>query len=346
MDKENLEKYKKTIKKPSQKEFMAQVERLGLSNDKLVEMYTTMCIIRRFERMADQLYAAGKVHGTMHLSAGQEAVAVGLGRALNMDDYFLNHHRGHGHFVAKGADMNLMMAEFLGKEAGYCKGRGGSMHIADIEANNLGANGIVGGGISLAVGVGLALQMQRKNEIVCVVFGDGAANEGIFHESLNMAALWDLPVLFVCENNQYGMSMQVERAAAKLPIAQRAEGYGMRWHHIDGNDVLLVYETMQDVIEHVRSGKGPALVETETYRYFGHSKSDRNLYRTKDEIEEWKEIDPIDRFRIHLVDAKILTEEGAQQIDQDAQKQIDGAVAFAESSPEPDVETLTEFVYA
>lgn len=346
MDKENLEKYKKTIKKPSQKEFMAQVERLGLSNEKLVEMYTTMCIIRRFERMADQLYAAGKVHGTMHLSAGQEAVAVGLGRALNMDDYFLNHHRGHGHFVAKGADMNLMMAEFLGKEAGYCKGRGGSMHIADIEANNLGANGIVGGGISLAVGVGLALQMQRKNEIVCVVFGDGAANEGIFHESLNMAALWDLPVLFVCENNQYGMSMQVERAAAKLPIAQRAEGYGMRWHHIDGNDVLLVYETMQDVIEHVRSGKGPALVETETYRYFGHSKSDRNLYRTKDEIEEWKEIDPIDRFRIHLVDAKMLNEEGAQQIDQDAQKQIDGAVAFAESSPEPDVETLTEFVYA
>jgi pyruvate dehydrogenase E1 component alpha subunit len=188
--------------------------------------------------------------------------------------------------------------------------------------------------------------MQRKSEIVCVVFGDGAANEGIFHESLNMAALWELPVLFVCENNQYGMSMQVERATAKLPIAQRAEGYGMRWHHIDGNDVLQVYETMQDVIEHVRNGEGPALVETETYRYFGHSKSDRNLYRTKDEIDEWKEIDPIDRFKNLLVDAKILTEEGAQEIDQEAQKQIDEAVAFAESSPEPDVETLREFVYA
>jgi pyruvate dehydrogenase E1 component alpha subunit len=346
MDNEKLEEYKAKIKKPSRKEFLSQVERLGLSNDNLIEMYTTMCVIRRFERMADQLYAAGKVHGTMHLSAGQEAVAVGLGRALNLDDYFLNHHRGHGHFVAKNADMNLMMAEFLGKEAGYCKGRGGSMHIADIEANNLGANGIVGGGISLAVGVGLALQMQRKSEIVCVVFGDGAANEGIFHESLNMAALWELPVLFVCENNQYGMSMQVERATAKLPIAQRAEGYGMRWHHIDGNDVLQVYETMQDVIEHVRNGEGPALVETETYRYFGHSKSDRNLYRTKDEIDEWKEIDPIDRFKNLLVDAKILTEEGAQEIDQEAQKQIDEAVAFAESSPEPDVETLTEFVYA
>ena len=220
------------------------------------------------------------------------------------------------------------------------------MHIADIEANNLGANGIVGGGISLAVGVGLALQMQRKEEIVCVVFGDGAANEGIFHESLNMAALWDLPVLFVCENNQYGMSMQVDRATAKLPIAQRAEGYGMRWHHIDGNDLLLVYETMLGAIDHVRRGKGPALVETETYRYFGHSKSDRNLYRTKDEIDDWKNIDPIDRFRKKLVEADILSDEHADKIDEEAQKEVDAAVEYAENSPEPDVETLTEFVYA
>ena len=183
-------------------EFMDLVKELGLSDTQLIEMLETMIIIRRFERMADQLYAAGKVHGTMHLSAGQEAVAVGLGWALKADDYFLNHHRGHGHFIAKGADINKMMAEFLGKETGYCRGRGGSMHIADVEVNNLGANGIVGGGISLAVGVGLAIQMQKKPQIVVVVFGDGAANEGIFHESLNMAALWKLPVLFVCENNQ------------------------------------------------------------------------------------------------------------------------------------------------
>ena len=346
MEKVNIDNQNKRDKLPSKEEFLEQVKRLGLGNEDLIEMYTTMSVIRRFERMADQLYAAGKVHGTMHLSAGQEAVAVGLGRALNQDDYFLNHHRGHGHFVAKGADMNLMMAEFLGKEAGYCKGRGGSMHIADIEANNLGANGIVGGGISLAVGVGLALQMQRKTEIVCVVFGDGAANEGIFHESLNMAALWDLPVLFVCENNQYGMSMQVERAAAKLPIAQRAEGYGMRWHHVDGNDVLLVYETMRDVIDYIRNGNGPALVEAETYRYFGHSKSDRNLYRTKEEIDGWRDIDPIERFKKLLIETRKISEEQAQEIDQEAQNQINAAVAFAESSPEPDVETLTEYVYA
>lgn len=330
----------------SNEDFHSRVVRLGLSDEKAIEMYTMMCKIRRFERMADQLYAAGKVHGTMHLSAGQEAVAVGLGTALRPDDYFLNHHRGHGHFIAKGADLNRMMAEFLGKEGGYCRGRGGSMHIADIEANNLGANGIVGGGLSLAVGVGLALQMQQAEQIVVVVFGDGAANEGIFHESLNMAALWKLPVLFVCENNQYGMSMQVNRATAKLPIAQRADGYGMAWHYIDGNDLLLVYETMQDAIGHVRSGEGPVLVEAETYRYFGHSKSDRNLYRTKEEIDEWRKIDPIDRFLERLEGAGILTEEGVEKITLDAQEVVSEAVEFAESSPEPDVETLTEFVYA
>ena len=336
----------KKDKNNSNEDFHTQVERLGLSDERVIEMYTTMSKIRRFERMADQLYAAGKVHGTMHLSAGQEAVAVGLGRALQPDDYFLNHHRGHGHFIAKGADMNRMMAEFLDKEGGYCRGRGGSMHIADIEANNLGANGIVGGGLSLAVGVGLALQMQHAEQIVVVVFGDGAANEGIFHESLNMAALWKLPVLFVCENNQYGMSMQVYRATAKLPIAQRADGYGMAWHYIDGNDLLLVYETMQDAIGHVRSGEGPVLVEAETYRYFGHSKSDRNLYRTKEEIDEWRKIDPIDRFRERLEGAGVLTDESVEKIAFDAQKVVDEAVEFAESSPEPDVETLTEFVYA
>lgn len=346
MEKVKTGKKEKNGEVSKEKDFRIEIKNLGLSGENLIEMYATMCKIRRFERMADQLYAAGKVHGTMHLSAGQEAVAVGLGRALNPDDYFLNHHRGHGHFIAKNADLNKMMAEFLGKDTGYCRGRGGSMHIADVEANNLGANGIVGGGLSLAVGVGLALQMQHKEQIVCVVFGDGAANEGIFHESLNMAALWDLPVLFVCENNQYGMSMQVERATAKLPIAQRGEGYGIRWHHVDGNDLLLVYETMLDAVKHVRSGKGPVLVEAETYRYFGHSKSDRNLYRTKDEIDDWKEIDPIDRFRKKLVDADILSEEQVEKIDQEAQKVVDAAVEFAEKSPEPDLESLTEFVYA
>ena len=327
-------------------EFRTKIDRLDLEPEKLVEMYSTMCIIRHFERMADNLYAAGKVHGTMHLSAGQEAVAVGTAQAIRSDDYLLNHHRGHGHFIAQGADVKRMMAEFLGKDTGYCRGRGGSMHIADVEENNLGANGIVGGGISLAVGVGLAIQMQRKSEIVLCIFGDGAANEGIFHESLNMAALWDLPVLFLCENNQYGMSMPVNRATAKLPISDRAGVYGMPGYHIDGNDLLLVYETMRSAVAHVRRGDGPVLVEAVTYRYFGHSKSDRNLYRTAEEIENWKKNDPITRFRTELVAEGILSEQQIDTIDQDTQELIDEAVAYAESSPEPDVATLTEFVYA
>jgi pyruvate dehydrogenase E1 component alpha subunit len=333
-------------KKITQADFKVRQDALGLTDGQMVEMFATMSKIRHFERMADRLYAAGKVHGTMHLSAGQEAVAVGLGATLESDDYFLNHHRGHGHFIAKNADINRMMAEFMGKDTGYCRGRGGSMHIADIEANNLGANGIVGGGLSLAVGVGLALQMQRVEQIVVVVFGDGAANEGIFHESLNMAALWKLPVLFVCENNLYGMSMHVNRATAKLPIAQRAEGYGIPWHYIDGNDLLLVFETMRDAVDHIRQGEGPVFVETETYRYFGHSKSDRNLYRTKEEIDEWRELDPILRFRSGLIKTGLLTDERAEQLDQEALQEIEAAVEFAESSPEPDVSTVEEFVYA
>jgi pyruvate dehydrogenase E1 component alpha subunit len=339
----------RTVEKSNERtkvDFKTRQKELGLSDDQLVKMFAMMTKIRQFERMADRLYAAGKVHGTMHLSAGQEAVAVGLGATLSPDDYFLNHHRGHGHFIAKKADINRMMAEFMGKDTGYCHGRGGSMHIADVEANNLGANGIVGGGLSLAVGVGLALQMQRKEQIVVVVFGDGAANEGIFHESLNMAALWKLPVLFVCENNQYGMSMHVNRATAKLPIAQRAEGYGMPWHYIDGNDLLLVYETMKNSVDLVRKGEGPVLVEAETYRYFGHSKSDRNLYRTKEEIDEWRELDPILRVRKSLVENGIITDEEAEEIDKQSLKAIEAAVEFAENSPEPDVSTVEEFVYA
>ena len=332
--------------KVEKQNIQTQLERLNLNADQLIEMYATMCSIRRFEQMADRLYASGKVHGTMHLSAGQEAVAVGAARAMRPNDYLLNHHRGHGHFIAKGADVKRMMAEFLGKDTGYCRGRGGSMHIADVESNNLGANGIVGGGISLAVGVGLAVQMQRKPEIVLSIFGDGAVNEGIFHESLNMAALWDLPVLFLCENNQYAMSMPITRATAKLPIAEKAGAYGMPGYHFDGNDVLQVYEVISQAAEHVRQGDGPVLVEAVTYRYFGHSKSDRNLYRSEDEIDEWKKNDPIIRFRQNLIEGQILDVQQAEKIDLEAQELIDEAVAYAEASPEPEIDTLTEYVYA
>jgi pyruvate dehydrogenase E1 component alpha subunit len=324
----------------------SQARRLKLSNEQLIEFYRTMCTIRHFEYMADKLYAMGKVHGTMHLSAGQEAVAVGAGRAVRADDYLINHHRGHGHFITKGADINLMMAEFLGKDAGYCRGRGGSMHIADFSSNSLGANGIVGAGIPQAVGVGLALQMQKRDQICIAIFGDGAANEGVFHEAMNMVALWKLPVLYICENNKYGMSMDAEKVSAKLPLAQRADAYGMPWHCIDGNDVLKVYETIRAAADMVRGGQ-PVFVEALTYRYFGHSKSDRNLYRTKEEIEDYRENrDPIKRYRKRLVEARLLDDKQADQIDQEALQVIEAAAAFAEASPNPDVSTLTEYVYA
>ena len=334
--------------KAKSKETLAEkAARLGLSNEDLVDMLRTMYLIRQFEYMADRLYALGKVHGTMHLSAGQEAVAVGISRATRKDDYLINHHRGHGHFISKGADINLMMSEFLGKENGYCKGRGGSMHIADFTSNNLGANGIVGGGIPHSLGVGLAIKHRKSDALVITLFGDGAANEGVFHETLNMAALWKIPSLYVCENNKYGMSMDVERATAKLPIAQRAEGYGIPWYAIDGNDLLLVYETMKNAADYIRAGNGPVLVETQTYRYFGHSKSDRNLYRSKEEIENWRTTkDPIMRFRGQLVEEKIITDELADQLDKEGLKINEDAVAFAEASPEPDPSTVTEYVYA
>jgi len=323
------------------------IPELSLPGETLLDMYRTMNLIRQFETMADKLYALGKVHGTMHLSAGQEAVAVGIGCATRKEDYLINHHRGHGHFISKGADINIMMAEFLGKDSGYCRGRGGSMHIADFTSNNLGANGIVGGGIPHSLGVGLALKMKKSDGIVIAIFGDGASNEGVFHETLNMAELWKLPILYICENNKYGMSMDVERCVAKLPIAQRAEAYGIPWHCIDGNDVLLVYETVKKAVEYIRSGQGPVFIETQTYRYFGHSKSDRNLYRSKEEIENWRENkDPIKRFRQRLFELGLLTDAKNEIIENDALSVIEKAVAFAESSPDPDPSTVEDFVYA
>jgi pyruvate dehydrogenase E1 component alpha subunit len=333
-----------TIKKEEQ--FAESLKRLKLSKDELLEMFRRLTTIRQFELMADKLYALGKVHGTMHLSAGQEAVAVGIRHATRIDDYLINHHRGHGHFIAKDADVNLMMAEFLGKEAGYCKGRGGSMHIADFSSNNLGANGIVGGGIPHSVGVGLAMQMQKSDQICIVIFGDGASNEGVFHETLNMAGLWKLPILFVCENNKYGMSMDIERVSAKLPIAQRADAYDIPWHYIDGNDLLTVYETVKQATDSIRAGEGPVFVEAQTYRYFGHSKSDRNLYRSRDEIDEWRTAkDPIVQFKNKLLDSDMASAQELETIEREALSIVEAAVEFAEASPDPDASTVTEYVY-
>lgn len=319
---------------------------MKLQRELCVDMLRKMYVIRFFEEMVDDLFARGLVHGTMHLSVGQEASAVGSISALDHRDYILSTHRGHGHCIAKGADLNLMMAEFLGKETGYCRGRGGSMHIADMEGRNLGANGVVGGGIPLAVGVGLTLQMRRTDEIVMGFFGDGAANQGSFHEALNMAAIWSLPVVYVCENNQYGMSMSTTRAFKIEHIAQRAASYGMPGVTVDGNDVLAVYDAALEAVSRARAGDGPTLVECLTYRWKGHSKSDQELYRTKEEIETWKNRDPIRRFRVLLVDEGVISREEDAEIEEAATRIIDEALEFAQASPEPALDTILEGVYA
>lgn len=319
---------------------------MKLQPDLVIDMLKKMYEIRFFEETVDDLFARGLVHGTMHLSVGQEASAVGSIYALNNEDYILSTHRGHGHCIAKGADINLMMAEFMGKETGYCRGRGGSMHIADMEGRNLGANGVVGGGIPLAVGVGLSLKMRRSGEIVMGFFGDGAANQGCFHEALNMAAIWSLPIVYVCENNQYGMSMSTRRALSIERIAQRADAYGMPGVTVDGNDVLEVYEAARKAVEMARSGEGPILLECVTYRWKGHSKSDQELYRTKEELQAWKKKDPIARFRKLLVSEGVITKEEVATIEEEANRTIAAALEYAQSSPEPDVDTILEGVYA
>jgi pyruvate dehydrogenase E1 component alpha subunit len=313
-----------------------------LGRAQTLDMLATMCLIRAFEEKAEDLFARGLVHGTMHLSIGQEAVAVGATRAMQKGDYLLNHHRGHGHCLAWGSDVNLMMAEFLGKETGYCRGRGGSMHIANVEANNLGANGIVGGGLPISVGVGLSIKMRRTSQVCLTIFGDGAANEGAFHEALNMASIWDLPVVYLCENNQYAMSMPVTKAFNIEHISQRACAYGIPGVTVDGNDVLAVYAAIRQAAERARAGQGPTLVEAVTYRWRGHSKSDRQAYRTREEVKLWQQRDPIRRFANLLG----LSDEELNRYIEEAKARIEAAVAFAQASPEPDVSTILEGVYA
>jgi pyruvate dehydrogenase E1 component alpha subunit len=319
----------------------------SLGPEFLKQLLQDMHTIRAFEERAEQLYSLGKVHGTMHLSIGQEATAVGASNALQDGDYLLNHHRGHGHCLAWGSDPDRMMAEFLGRETGYCRGRGGSMHIADVEANNLGANGIVAGGVPIAVGVGLSIRMRKTSQVCLVIFGDGAANEGAFHESLNMASIWKLPVIYLCENNQYAMSMPVPKAFNIQNISERSAAYNIPGVTVDGNDPLDVYIAVREAAARARAGEGPTLVEAKTYRYKGHSKSDRQAYRTREEVNEWMEHrDPIKRFTSLLTTAGIITEEEASAMRDNAISTIDHAVEFSERSPAPDVSTILEGVYA
>ncbi|MGH7904909.1 MAG: thiamine pyrophosphate-dependent dehydrogenase E1 component subunit alpha, partial [Candidatus Dormibacteraceae bacterium] len=313
--------------------------------DRLLAALALMRRIRRFEEKVEELYGLGQVHGTMHLSIGQEAVAAGWSLALREDDYLLSHHRGHGHCLAKGAEARLMMAELLGREAGYCRGRGGSMHIADVSRRNLGANGIVGGGIPIATGVALSVALRGGAEVVLSIFGEGAVNEGAFHEAVNLAAIWNLPVIFLCENNQYAMSMPAPRSM-RVGVAERAAGYGIPGHRVDGNDVSAVYEAVEQAAASCREGGGPWLVEALTYRHRGHSKSDRSLYRTRQEVDEWRRRDPVRRFEAALIERGICRAEDRAALEAMIAEEIEAAVAEAQGYPEPHREDLLQGVYA
>lgn len=316
-----------------------------LSKEKLADMYMKMNQIRTFEEKVAYFFSRGMIHGTTHLYAGEEAVAVGVLSAMEEQDLITSTHRGHGHCISKGIDLKRMMAELLGKEVGYCKGKGGSMHIADLSRGNLGANGVVGGGISIAVGAGLTTVLKKIDRVVISFFGDGALNEGVFHESLNLAAIWNLPVLFVCENNQYAMSLSTKRGFKIDDLSTRASAYGIPGRSVDGNDVLAVHRESKWAREHVRKD-GPVLLVCDTYRFKGHSKSDANRYRSKKEIEEWKQRDPIPRFRATIEGHKLMSTKELDTIERQAVREIEEAVEFAQASEPPSVDTVLDDVYA
>ncbi|WP_336248613.1 thiamine pyrophosphate-dependent dehydrogenase E1 component subunit alpha [Stomatohabitans albus] len=307
----------------------------------------TMWTIRSFESGLEELFQRGMLHGTMHLSIGQEASATGACGALEPGDQITSTHRGHGHCLGHGASPERMMAELLGKETGYCAGRGGSMHIADVANGNLGANGIVAGSLTIAAGAAFALRQQHRENVVLCFFGDGATNEGSFHESLNFASLHKLPVIYLCENNLYGMSTSIDRSTAGGSVASRAEAYRMDGQVIDGNDLLAVWEAVRAARQRAIDGLGPTLIEAQTYRYRGHSKSDRNLYRTRDEINDWRDNrDPIERFSVQAINAGWLNEHECEEIQKRAEVTIRDAIRIAHNAPDTPVSGLDGATYA
>lgn len=318
----------------------------NFSKEKLIHLYKQMWDIRLFEEKIDELIKQGKLHGTTHLCIGQEACAVGSCAVLRKDDKITSTHRGHGHSIAKGADMKRMMAELFGKATGYCKGKGGSMHIADVENGNLGSNGVVAGGIPIAVGSALTAKMKKFDYVTLSFFGDGATNEGSFHEALNLAAIWNLPVVFICENNQYGMSSPVQEMVNIELLSNRAKAYGFPGVTIDGNDMIEVINTVYEAVERARDGKGPTFIEMITYRFNGHSKSDKLIYRTREEEKIWYKKEPINRFKQILLEANILTESEAEKIKEMSLHEVEEALRFAENSPSPTKDDLLTDVYA
>lgn len=319
---------------------------LSIGKEKLIKMYKKVFEIRCFEEKVFELYAQNLVPGTIHLYAGEEAVAVGVCSNLRKDDYITSTHRGHGHCIAKGAELKRIMAEILGKKTGYCKGKGGSMHIADFNVGMLGATAVVGAGLPIAVGAGLSIRLRGTDNVVACFFGDGASNQGTFHEAINMAAVWKLPVIFVCENNVYAMGTRHSTVMLVGNIADRAAAYGIPGVAVDGNNVLAVYEVAQKAVERARKGEGPTLVECKTYRHKGHSRIDPAKYRPKEEVEEWLRKDPIKRFKEKLLQTKVLLEAEIRQIEKEVSAEIEEAVEFAIESSHPFGEEALEDVYA
>lgn len=311
----------------------------------LSAMLSKMFEIRFFEEKVFDLYGQNLVPGTIHLYAGEEAVAVGVCSALRKDDYITSTHRGHGHCIAKGADLKRTMAEILGKETGYCKGKGGSMHIADFKVGMLGATAVVGAGLPIAVGAGLSAKLKKTDQVTACFFGEGASNQGTFHESLNLASAWNLPVIFVCENNLYAMGTRQSRIMKIINIADRAGAYGMPGCVVDGNDVLAVYDATCAAVERARNGKGPTLIECKTYRHKGHSRVDPAKYRTSEEVKEWLDRDPIKKLKQKMLNEYHFTSEEISNVEKKALANVEESVTFALESPYPAPEEALEDVY-
>jgi TPP-dependent pyruvate/acetoin dehydrogenase alpha subunit len=311
------------------------------------EILRQMLRIRIFEENLYRMYLEKRIPGmSPHLSVGQEAVAVGVCRGLASQDYLLTTHRGHGHVLARGASMKRTLAEILGKEEGYCHGRGGSLHVADVSLNIVGANGIVGGGLPIAVGVALSSAYLQKQALVVCFFGDGAANIGSFHESLNLASMLKLPVLWVCENNHYALSTRIENTLTAKSVFERAGAYNMPGWRADGNDVLAVYETTLQAVERIRQGGGPALIEADTYRWYGHGASDNRSYRTREEEDEWKKRCPIETFRKKLRDDGLISDQEFSELEEGVKTELKEALQFAENSPSPDPLRVLDNVFS
>jgi len=310
-----------------------------------IKLLETMLLTRHFDEMVGRLYQEGRLAGSTHLYVGEEAIAAGVIAHLRRDDYITSTHRGHGHCIAKGGDIRLMYAELLGRRDGYCKGKGGSMHIADISFGHLGANGIVGGGLTIATGAGLACKYKATDQVAVCFFGEGAVNIGPFHESLNLAQLWKLPVIYVCENNLYGMSTHLGRATSVKPLEMRAAGYGMSHATVDGMDVDAVSQAACDAIERARHGEGPSFLVMDAYRYHGHSRTDPCKYRTKEEENQWKARDPIESFKKRLIGEGLLSPARFAELEKDIEKRIDEAVQWADECPYPTRDDLETDVY-